>query len=253
MPRAQDALERPTYRARTDDGSKAGVRWLCVLMRRRDFLQSALALSALSSAGLSAATAEFNYAALKGRARALAQAPYRPPERLAPQFLRDLTYDQYQSIRFRHDHALWAQLPSAFRLEFFHCGRGFKEPVELYEVVDSVPREIRYRPDMFDLADSGIDARQLPEALSFAGFRVHTSTNWREDVAVFLGASYFRARGSDSRQFGLSARGLAIDTAEDVEEFPRFVAYWFERPQPDAGTLVFFGLLRSRRGARGVR
>ena len=222
-------------------------------MRRRDFLQSALVLSALSSADLTAAPAQFNYAALKGRALALADAPYRPPERLAPQFLRDLTYDQYQAIRFRHDHALWAQSPSAFRLEFFHCGRGFKEPVQLYELVHGVAREIRYRPDMFDLADSGIDARKLPEDLSFAGFRVHTSTNWREDIAVFLGASYFRARGSDSRQFGLSARGLAIDTAEDIEEFPRFVAFWLERPAPDTRTLVFYGLLDSVSAAGAYR
>lgn len=213
-------------------------------MRRRDFLQSAALLPALSTADLAAAAATFDYAALKGRARALADSPHRPPDKLAPQFLRDLTYDQYQAIRFRHDHALWAQSERAFRLEFFHCGRGFKEPVDLYEIVDGAARPIRYRPDMFNLEGSGIDVRRLSADLPFAGFRVHTSTNWNEDVAVFLGASYFRAKGSDSRQFGLSARGLAIDTG-DVEEFPRFVAFWFERPPPDSRTLVLYGLLDS--------
>src|SRR4029453_11169158 len=69
----------------------------------------------------------------------------------------------------------------------------------------------------------------------------------------FLGASYFRARGVDSRQFGLSARGLAIDTAEDVEEFPRFIAYWFERPRPESRTLVFYGLLDSVSAAGAYR
>ena len=198
-------------------------------MRRRDFLQSTtLALAALSSAHLAAAergreSRSFDYAGLKGQARALAATEYRPPQHLAPDFLYALTYDQYQAIRFRHDHALWAQIDGQFRLEFFHCGRGFTEPVDLYELVNGVARPIRYSPDMFDLAGSGIETRKLPADLSFAGFRVHTATNWDEDVAVFLGASYFRARSSDSRQFGLSARGLAIDTAEDVEEFPRFV------------------------------
>jgi glucans biosynthesis protein len=222
-------------------------------MRRRDFLQSAVLLSALSTADLRAAAAPFDYATLKGRARALAGAPYRPPEKLAPQFLRELTYDQYQAIGFRHDHALWAQSQSAFRLEFFHCGRGFKEPVELYEVVGGEAREIRYRADMFNFDGSGIDSRLLSADLAFAGFRVHTSTNWREDVAVFLGASYFRARGSDSRQFGLSARGLAIDTALDIEEFPRFIAFWLERPATDARTLVFYGLLDSVSAAGAYR
>jgi glucans biosynthesis protein len=214
-------------------------------MRRRDFLESALVLSALATTDLAAKPAAFDYAVLKGRARALANTAYRPPERLAPQFLRELTYDQYQAIGFRHEHALWAQLPSAFRLEFFHCGRGFKEPVQLYELVNGEAREIRYRPEMFKFDGSGIDTRQLPADLAFAGFRVHTSTNWREDIAVFLGASYFRARGSDSRQFGLSARGLAIDTAMDIEEWPRFVAFWLERPSPESRTLVFYGLLDS--------
>ena len=219
-------------------------------MRRRDFLHSALALAALSSADLAAAdrgrsSRPFDYAGLKGQARALAGTEYRPPQRLAPDFLGALTYDQYQAIRFRHDHALWSQEDGAFRLEFFHCGRGFSEPVDLYEIVDGSARPIRYRPDMFDFDGSGIETRKLPADLSFAGVRVHTATNWDEDVAVFLGASYFRARGSDSSQFGLSARGLAIDTAEDVEEFPRFVAYWFERPAPDSHTLVFYALLDS--------
>lgn len=219
-------------------------------MRRRDFLQSAFVLSALATGDViaadRAARAEpFSYAALKGRARALAGGEYRQPQRLAPDFLRALTYDQYQAIRFRHDHALWAQDDGAFRLELFHCGRGFKEPVDLYEIVSGEARAIRYRPEMFEFDGSGIDTRQLPADLSFAGFRVHTSTNWDEDVAVFLGASYFRAKGSDSRQFGLSARGLAIDTAEAVEEFPRFVAFWFERPARDSRTLVLYGLLDS--------
>jgi glucans biosynthesis protein len=220
-------------------------------MRRRDFLRSTTAaLAALSSADLRAAapgreSRPFDYAGLKGQARALAGTEYRPPQRLAPDVLRALTYDQYQAIRFRHDHALWAQGDGQFRLEFLHCGRGFKEPVACYELVDGVARPIRYHPDMFDLEGSGINTRKLPADLSFAGFRVHTSMNWDEDVAVFLGASYFRARGSDSRQFGLSARGLAIDTAEQVEEFPRFVAYWIERPAPDSRTLVFYALLDS--------
>ncbi len=222
-------------------------------MRRRDFLQSAALLSALSTADFATAATGFDYASLKGRARALAGAPHRPPVKLAPQFLRDLTYDQYQAIRFRHDHALWAQSERAFRLEFFHCGRGFKEPVDLYEIVDGEARAIRYLPDMFELDGSGIDARRLPADLPFVGFRVHTSTNWKEDVAVFLGASYFRAKGSDSRQFGLSARGLAIDTAHDVEEFPRFVAFWFEPPPADSRTLVFYGLLDSVSAAGAYR
>ena len=134
-------------------------------MRRRDFLHSTLALSALATPDLAAPTCGARPSRpdpsttllSRDRHARWQKLQYRPPQRLAPEFLRSLTYDQYQAIRFRHDHALWAQTEGAFRLEFFHCGRGFKEPVELHEIVDGAAREIRYRPDMFEFADSGVD------------------------------------------------------------------------------------------------
>ncbi|HWV58644.1 MAG TPA: glucan biosynthesis protein D, partial [Longimicrobiales bacterium] len=221
------------------------------MLRRRDFLHSALLLTTVpaSSSALAAKTPArrhargFDYAGLKGQARALAASPYRAPTNLAPQTLSALSYDQYQSIRFRRDHALWARDERGFRIEFFHMCTGSLKPRPMYEIVDGEPRAIRYLPEMFDFRGSGVDARALRGDLAFAGFRVHAATNWDADVAAFLGASYFRAVGSDTRQFGLSARGLAIDTGQPVEEFPRFVAWWFERPPNDARTLVFYGLL----------
>jgi glucans biosynthesis protein len=84
---------------------------------------------------------------------------------------------------------------------------------------------------MFDFSRTGVQPRSLKEDLGFAGFRVHFHTDWQADVAAFLGASYFRAVGTDTRQYGLSARGLAIDTAiEHGEEFPIFTHFWLERP-----------------------
>src|SRR5690349_19451416 len=228
------------------------------MIRRRDFLQSAVLLSTLSASGLASAAASssapaagngparaFDYATLKGEARALASKPYQPPPKLAPKVLQDLGYDEYQSMRFRRDEALWAQQDTNFRLEFFHMGRGFKEPVRMYELADGQAREILYRPDLFDLSRSGVNVNPFSKDLAFAGFRIHTATNWEADIAAYLGASYFRGVGSDTRQFGLSARGLAIDTALEPEEFPRFAAYYFERPTPDARTLVFYGLMDS--------
>jgi glucans biosynthesis protein len=223
------------------------------MIRRRDFLQSAVLLPALSTSTFALASEPsargparaFDYAVLKGAARALANAPYREATKLAPASLTSLDYDQYQAIRFKREQALWGQEERGFRIEFFHMGRGFKEPVRMYEVAGGKAREIKYRPDMFDFARSGVDTRALGSDLAFAGFRVHAATNWETDVAAFLGASYFRAVSSDMRQFGLSARGLAIDTAIDVEEFPRFVAFWFERPPEDSRTLVLYALMDS--------
>src|SRR4051812_770155 len=209
-------------------------------MHRRDLLKSAVLLSAASlpSTNLLAADAPataagnaFSYAMLKGQARALAAAPFAAPKKLAPPNLQQLDYDQYQSIRFRKERALWADADRGFRIQFYHMGRGFKEPVRMFEVVNGRARELLYRAADYDYGKSGVNPRQLGSDLGFAGFHVQTQTNWTSDVASFLGASYFRAISNDTRQYGLSARGLALDTAVNgPEEFPRFTAFWFEQP-----------------------
>ena len=73
--------------------------------------------------------------------------------------------------------------------------------------------------------------------LGFAGFRAHYPLNgsaYKDELVVFLGASYFRALGAGQR-YGLSARGLAIDTVGGQgEEFPRFTEFWIVKPAADA-------------------
>src|SRR5690606_41503537 len=56
---------------------------------------------------------------------------------------------------------------------------------------------------------------------------------------------YFRAVGADN-VYGLSARGLAIDTAESGgEEFPWFREFWLVRPEPQDRQLTLYALLDS--------
>src|SRR5262249_14434218 len=67
------------------------------------------------------------------------------------------------------------------------------------------------------------------------------------------GASYFRALGKEQR-YGLSARGLAIDTAlASGEEFPHFIEFWIERPAAAAKELTIYALLDSRSVAGAYR
>jgi glucans biosynthesis protein len=86
------------------------------------------------------------------------------------------------------------------------------------------------------------------KGLGFAGFRLHSpinTPNYYDEFAVFLGASYFRAIGRDEN-YGLSARGLAIDTAlPSGEEFPYFKEFRLVRPEPKAGTITLTALLDS--------
>jgi len=82
----------------------------------------------------------FDFAWLKGQAHWLASNAFQPSKDVLPPAMGKLGYDQYQSIRFRGDHALWADAGLAFRVQFFHVGRTFTEPVHLYEVIDGQAR-----------------------------------------------------------------------------------------------------------------
>ncbi|HWI14467.1 MAG TPA: glucan biosynthesis protein D, partial [Burkholderiales bacterium] len=73
----------------------------------------------------------------------------------------------------------------------------------------------------------------------------HRHDDTKRDVAAFLGASYFRAVGSEM-QYGMSARGLAVDTALGrPEEFPMFTRYWIEQPASKSTVLTVYALLDS--------
>jgi len=244
------------------------------MLGRRTILKSALALTAgrfahpESAAAAAAAPAAapaapapaatgpsqpFDYAGLKGQARSLASAAYQVSPETLPAMAK-LGYDQFQALRFRTDHALWANAGLQFRLQFFHVGRSFTQAVRLYEIADGQAREIVYDTAMFEFDKAGIDPKLMQGHIGFAGFRVQFVTDWKADVAAFLGASYFRAVGGDTRQYGLSARGLAVDTAfPRPEEFPRFTSFWFERPAKDSGTLTLYALMDSPSIAGALR
>jgi periplasmic glucans biosynthesis protein len=227
------------------------------MMRRRDFLKSALILAgaplatpallpSVAAAPPSRKLQQFDYIWLKNQARLRSCSSYQAPKVSLPKALAKLDYDAYQSIRFDRDRSLWADDGLPFRVEFFHRGPMNSEPVRMHEIVDAQAREILYHPAMFDLRRTGVDIRALPRELGFGGFRIHFHTDWRADVAAFLGASYFRAVGSDYRQYGLSARGLAIDTGlEKGEEFPRFTEFWLERPTKNSAELTVYALMDS--------
>ncbi len=227
-------------------------------MRRRDILKSLAALAATGwairvpaagGAGSLRMTGQpqpFDYAWLKGRARALAAEPHRVPARSAvPEAVRGLDWDRYQAIRYRADHALWAEDGLRLQARFFHLGLYHQTPVHIHVVENGQAREVAYDPAMFDYGESGLQASGLPPDLGFAGFRIHLREDTDRDVAAFLGASYFRAVGGE-KQYGLSARGLAIDSGmERPEEFPVFTAFWLERPARNSARLVVYALLDS--------
>jgi periplasmic glucans biosynthesis protein len=225
-------------------------------MRRRDFTHRAAALAALGLPAAAVFAAEkaaplkklgspqaFDYAWLKGRARALAGRAYAKSTARLPDEVTALDYDRHQAIRYRDDHALWADGGRRFRVKFFHLGMFTDAPVRVHDLADGMAQELAYDPEMFDYGKSGLVASRMPKDLGFAGFRVNFHSDWRNDVAAFQGASYFRAVGGE-RQYGLSARGLAIDSGGN-EEFPRFTDFWLERPAATSSVLTVYALMDS--------
>lgn len=175
------------------------------------------------------------------------QAPVKAPP--LEGFLASLGYDDYRKINFLDDHARWGADGNLFRLQAYHVGWLFKEPVHLFEVADGTARDFSFSTDDFDYR--GELAQRVPQHFTLpgvGGFRLHYPLNradtWDELVS-FLGASYFRALGRGNN-YGLSARGLAINTGlPGNEEFPRFTSFWLERPDPGQRRVVVMAALES--------
>jgi glucans biosynthesis protein len=131
---------------------------------------------------------------------------------------------------------------------FFH--RAQSNPrVRMNEIVDDKARRLPYDSADFDFGQNTLSPETWGQ-LDYAGVRVHYHLNgpeYKDELIVFLGASYFRALAAGTR-YGLSARGLAVDTVGGQgEEFPYFPEFWIVKPAPDARTLRMFALLDSPR------
>jgi glucans biosynthesis protein len=204
-----------------------------------------LATVCLSSAHVAFA---FDFDDVAAMARRKARATYEPPDRAQPRELELLGYDRYRDIRFRPDRALWRAEGLPFELMFFHRAQSTPR-VRMSEVVDGEARHLPYDSADFDFGENKLSPDTWGE-LDYAGLRVHYHLNgpeYKDELIVFLGASYFRALAAGTR-YGLSARALAVDTVGGQgEEFPYFLDFWIVKPAANARTIRMFALLDSPR------
>lgn len=209
-------------------------------------------LAAVTAAGISPLRAQegegepFSFDWLVERMRQRAAEPYEAPE-ADTGAVGDLDYDSYRLIQFRREAARWANGATPFVLHAYHMGWLFDTPVDLHEIVDGRAHPLDFSTEDFEYLGAMSD--RVPESIpGVAGFRLNAPLNAEDrydEVVSFLGASYFRALGRGNI-YGLSARGLAVNTATGAaEEFPRFSAFWLERPAEGADDVVFYAALES--------
>ncbi|OCG33401.1 glucan biosynthesis protein G [Gilliamella sp. Choc4-2] len=197
---------------------------------------------------ISFSTWAFSYDDVVKKAEKLSKQAYEQPSKNIPSQLASLQFADYQKILFNHQKAYWKDQNTRFKLEFYHEGMYFDTPIKINEVVNNQVNEIKYDPSYFDLSQinlGNLDTKNL----GFAGFKVHypinSSNKTDDEIFTALGGSYFRAVGKN-QIYGLSARGLALDTGEmSGEEFPRFKEFWIEKPEPNQKHLIIYALLDS--------
>jgi glucans biosynthesis protein len=204
--------------------------------------------SLLGARGAGAAASAFGLDQVAERARQLASLPYEDPRGQVPRWLLDISYDAWRKIRFRPETAWWKDRKLPFTVQFFHPGLYYDRRVVIHEVDASGVHPVSFSPERFDYGDNEFASR-VPQDLGYAGFRLHYPLNkpdYQDELIVFLGASYFRALGR-GLGYGISARGLALDTAlPRGEEFPYFREFWLVRPKPGAREITLYALLDSQ-------
>ena len=176
-------------------------------------------LTALFTAPFSAvAAAPFTFADVQAKAQDLAGTKYVPAASV-PEFLTKLDYSDWSSIRYLPEKALWAEDGLPFTVQFFHPGLYYDRPVSVHIVNEDSVDDVAFDPSLFQYGSEEL-AKQVAQTkdMNFAGFRLHYPLNkadYKDEVAIFLGASYFRALAADTH-YGIYSRGLAIDTATTV-------------------------------------
>jgi glucans biosynthesis protein len=219
-------------------------------MNATKVFHAAIALFALlfalnAGGGALAAEARFGFDNVAEAARKLAAEPFKPLP-TAPDFLTDIGYDDFRDIRFDPAQSLWRD-GGHFQVQFIHPGLYYRNTVAINVVNGTRVERVAFSPKMFSYGRNKF-ADKIPADLGFAGFRLayplYKPTEYNH-VIVFAGASYFRAVAKNE-VFGLSARGLALDTGlSSGEEFPIFREFWLERPARDARAARVYALLDS--------
>ena len=196
----------------------------------------------------------FRFQTVIDRAEKLAASSWQAPPQV-PKFLQQLSYHDYQGIRFRPERSLWADEDTPFAVMLTPPGLFYQHAVALNLIQGDQSEPLVFDKTQFSYPNSEQE-RRVPADLGYAGFKLTFPFDEPEvanQFLVFAGASYYRAVGRDNN-FGLSGRGIAVNTGlPSGEEFPSFIEFWLEKPAPGAQSMTFYGLLDGKSLAGAYR
>jgi glucans biosynthesis protein len=206
----------------------------------------------------------FAFAQVDQLAQKRAAAKYVPSPEVLPPQLKKLTPDQDAGIFWKDTYRLWRNKGLPFQVDFYHQLNSNPLP-HIAPAINTVDTKgahpLAYSPLFFNFLNLQVKPATpmtfeppLPNNLGYAGFYVRypdmaigSNANSLDGFFSALGCSYFRALAKQ-QVYGLSARGLAIDTGIDnkPEEFPIFTDWWLQEPATTTSTaLVLDALLDS--------
>ncbi|HEX7324685.1 MAG TPA: glucan biosynthesis protein G [Rhodanobacteraceae bacterium] len=190
-----------------------------------------------------AAASTFGFPNVAQIAKQLAGKAYALPPTV-PGFLTKLDYNEYQQIRFKPQDSLWHATDTNFQVMLMAPGEYFKYPVQISTIDSRGVHPLTFHKEWFTWPKGVGD--KVSSSLGYAGFKLTFPLNKpgaHDQFLVFAGASYFRGVARN-QNFGLSARGIAIDTGlPGGEEFPNFTHFWLVRPSPRAKVMKIYALL----------
>ena len=194
----------------------------------------------------------FNFSEVIKLAESAAQKPYQAREIKIPKTIANLTYSQYNLMRYNIDYDLWGKENLPFRISFFPLGMPlYSAPVEIYEVTsENIAKPVPFSPDFFSYEEKvQFIKKEMPNDAGYAGFKLRYKSEdneYPDEFAAFLGGCYFRIV-SDGSSYGLSSRGIAINTGlENIsEEFPTFEKFWMKKPCQGTKELTIYAYLNS--------
>jgi glucans biosynthesis protein len=215
----------------------------------RSFRARWVALTFLSFLAISAGRAQaWSLDDVAAQASQLSHSPYKAASHKLPAELAKMDYDGYRDIRFNAAQTLWRADQLPYEANFFHVGKN-GDSVRVNEITPQGIQSIPYNPADFNFGKNKVSPQTWGD-LGYGGVRIFNPLNsatYKDELVVFSGASYFRALGK-GQHYGLSARGLAVDTSGSTpEEFPRFTEFWLEKPTTNAGHMTIYALMDSPR------